>query len=166
MSNESMADEHDPVLVREFLSLERRRVHGDPPLELAELTRWQELRDRLASGQGAICRASGNQRESLRIRTHLKVRVSFGALQQLLGVYNLSTRGVFLATPRPLEVGSLLSIEFFGASGSPTELEGHVVWARSEGDAWGPAGMGVELAPLSDWDRVLLAELLEAALPS
>lgn len=166
MSDETMAHEHDPVLVREFLALERRRVRGDPPLELDELARWQELRDQLATGGGAICHASGNQRESLRVRTHLKVRVSFGAAQQLLGVYNLSTRGVFLATPRPLEVGSQLSIEFCGSSGIPIELEGHVVWARSEGDAWGPAGMGVELAPLSDWDRVLLAELLEAALPS
>ena len=34
-------------LVSEFLPLNRRRLHGDPPLGLRELERWMELRERL-----------------------------------------------------------------------------------------------------------------------
>jgi uncharacterized protein (TIGR02266 family) len=152
------------ALVREFLALDRRRLRGDPALELTDLTRWQELRDQLAGELGDLPGAGGSLRESLRVRTHLKVLVSFGEAQQLLGVYNLSEGGVFLATRRPLPVGSQLSIEFSASSGSPVELEGRVVWVRREPDARGPAGMGVALEALSDWDRVLLAELVEAAL--
>lgn len=154
------------ALVREFLTLDRRRVHGDPALEMTELTRWQELRDRLASELGDLPGESGSLRESLRVRTHLKVLVSFGEAQQLLSVYNLSEGGVFLVARRPLPVGSQLNIEFWASSGSPIELEGRVVWVRREPDERGPAGMGIALEALSDWDRVLLAEVVEAALQS
>jgi uncharacterized protein (TIGR02266 family) len=92
------------------------------------------------------------------------VPVSFGAAQRLLAVYNLSQGGVFLETDRPLEVDARLSITFAASTGSPLELEGTVVWVRTEADEWGPPGMGVELGPLGDWDRTLLAELVESAL--
>jgi hypothetical protein len=70
--------------VREFLALDQRRASGDPPLELSELARWQELRESLEQEQGALPGPVGNQRETLRVRTHLKVKVSVGAAQQLL----------------------------------------------------------------------------------
>jgi uncharacterized protein (TIGR02266 family) len=152
------------ALVQEFLALDRQRVRGDPPLELSELTRWQELCDVLASELGAIPGASGNLRESLRVPTHLKVLVSFGAAQQLLAVYNLSEGGVFLAAARPLPVGSALAIEFWAPGGTLVELEGRVVWVRNQADERGPVGMGVALEALSDWDRVLLAEVVQAVL--
>jgi len=150
--------------VQEFVALDRRRAGGNPPLELAELTRWQELRDQLEQALGSPPGDAGNRRETLRVRTHLKVQVSFGTAQRLLGVYNLSEGGVFLETERPLEVGEQVCIAFVAPGRSAVELEGRVAWVRSTPDDWGPAGMGVELAPLSDWDRALVAELVEAAL--
>lgn len=150
--------------VQEFAALERRRGSGDPPLELAELTRWQQLREELEATQGSPPDGTENRRESPRVRTHLKMQVSFGAAQRLLGVYNLSEGGVFLETERPLELGSQVSIAFAVPGRSEVELEGRVAWIRPSPDEWGPAGMGVELGPLSEWDRILVAELIEAAL--
>ena len=159
----------DPTRIRaarieEFMALDRRRASGDSPLDLAELTRWQKLREALERETGAVPSEETSRRETLRVKTHLKVQVSFGAAQRLLGVYNLSRGGVFLETERPLAVGERLCIAFAASKGSPVELEGQVVWTRPEPDEWGPAGMGVELGPLSEWDRTLLAELVETAL--
>ncbi|MEN8182856.1 MAG: PilZ domain-containing protein [Myxococcota bacterium] len=150
--------------VQEFVALDRRRAAGDPPLDLGELSRWQELREALERELGTLPGPAGSQRESLRVPTHLKVQVSFGAAQRLLAVYNLSQGGVFLEAERPLEVGAQVCIAFAASAGSPVELEGRVVWTRAESDGRGPAGMGVQLGPLSEWDRALLAELVEAAL--
>jgi type IV pilus assembly protein PilZ len=150
--------------VQEFAELERRRTSGTPPLELAELTRWQQLREQLEEKQGALPDGTESRRGSPRVRTHLKMQVSVGAAQRLMGVYNLSEGGVFLETERPLEVGSQLCIAFAVPGRSEVELEGRVAWIRPSRDEWGPAGMGVELAALSEWDRVLVAELVEAAL--
>ncbi len=159
-----MMDSNREARVREFVALEQRRSAGNPPLELVELTRWQELREELERELGALPTVDGNRRETLRVRTHLKVQVGFGAAQRLLGVYNLSQGGVFLATERPLEVGEPVSITFSVPTSPPVELEGRVAWTRTEPDEWGPAGMGIELGPISEWDRTLVAELVEAAL--
>ena len=43
MGNQQIAE-----LVTEFVPLNRRRIHGDPPLSVLELERWSELRDQLA----------------------------------------------------------------------------------------------------------------------
>jgi len=150
--------------LQEFLALDRRRATGEPPLDLAELARWQELRDVIEREMGALPPEAAERRGSLRVRTHLKVQVSLGAAQRLLGVYNLSHGGVFLEAERPLEVGAQLSIAFSNGNGDAVDLDGRVVWTRTEADDWGPPGMGIELGPLSEWDRVLLAELLEDAL--
>jgi uncharacterized protein (TIGR02266 family) len=166
MDRKSPAQDADPAsLVREFLPLNRRRLHGQPALTAAELVRWEELRDLLEDVQGAVPPAPGERRRrSLRVRTHLKVLVTTHLAQELLLVHDVSENGVFLRTQRPSSVGTPLQIEFHDLRGRSLELEATVVWVRTEGEGHGPAGMGVAFHALSDWDRTVLLELVEAAL--
>ena len=162
----SPAQELDPAeLVREFLPLNRRRIHASPPLTPAELERWEELRDLLEDSMGAVPPAPGERRRrSLRVRTHMKVLVTTHLAQELLLVHDLSEHGLFLRTQRPPPRGTPLQIEFHDLRGRSVELEASVVWVRTEGEGHGPAGMGVSFHALSDWDRTVLLELVEAAL--
>jgi len=152
-------------LVCEFLPLNRRRVHGNPPLEVAELARWEELRELLEVALGAVPPPSGERRRrALRVRTHLKVLVTNHLAQELLLVHDLSEQGVFLRTQRPSAPGSLLRVELQDRNGGVIELEGSVVWARKIGEGYGPPGMGVAFHGLCDWDRAVLSEFVETTL--
>ena len=162
----SPAQDIDPAnLVREFVPLNRRRFAAEPPLSGAELARWEELRDLLEDSQGAVPPAPGERRRrSVRVRTHLKVLVTSHLAQELLLVHDVSENGVFLRTQRPSAIGTPLQVEFHDLRGRSLELEATVVWVRSEGEGHGPAGMGVAFHAVSDWDRTVLLELVEAAL--
>jgi uncharacterized protein (TIGR02266 family) len=157
--------EDDPAAwVREFLPLNRRRQCGEP-LSAAEVARWEHLRDLLEDCQGAVPPAPGERRRrSLRVRAHLKVLVTTHLAQELLVVHDLSENGLFLRSQRPAQPGATLGIEFHDKSGRSLELEATVIWVRKEGEGYGPAGMGVAFHDVSDWDRTLLLELVEAAL--
>ena len=163
---DSDASELEPArLVQEFLPLNRRLIHGNPPLEVDELARWEELRERL---EGALCTLpptpGEGRRRALRVRTHLKVLVTNQLAQELLLVHDVSEHGVFLRTQRPSAPGSLLRVELQDRNGGVIELEGTVVWVRKIGEGNGPPGMAVSFHALSDWDRAVLAELVEATL--
>jgi uncharacterized protein (TIGR02266 family) len=152
-------------LVQEFLPLNRRRIRGNPPLDLLELARWEELRDLLEIALGAVPPTPGaSRRRALRVRTHLKVLVTNQLAQELLHVHDLSEQGVFLRTQRPLAPGSQLQIELQDRNGTVIELEGSVIWARPIGEGHGPPGMAVAFHALSDWDRAVLADLVESTL--
>lgn len=152
--------------VREFLPLNRRRQYGQP-LSEAEIARWEELRDLLEDCQGAVPPAPGERRRrSLRVRTHVKVLVTTHLAQELLIVHDLSENGLFVRTHRPAPPGTSLQVEFHDKTGRSIELEGTVVWVRRAGEGYGPAGMGVAFHAVSDWDRTVLSDLVEAALES
>jgi uncharacterized protein (TIGR02266 family) len=158
-------EESDPASwVREFLPLNRRRQQGQP-LSAAEVARWEELRNLLEDCLGSVPPAPGERRRrSLRVHTHVKVLVTTHLAQELLLVHDLSENGLFLRTQRPAAPGSPLHIEFHDKNGRSIELEGTVVWVRREGEGHGPAGMGVAFHAVSDWDRTVLSDLVEAAL--
>jgi len=152
--------------VREFLPLNRRRQAGRP-LGAAEIARWEELRDLLEDCQGAVPPAPGERRRrSLRVRTHVKVLVTTHLAQELLLVHDLSENGLFLRTHRPPPPGTSLQVELHDAAGRSIELEGSVVWVRKAGEGHGPAGMGVAFHAVSERDRAVLSDLVEAALES
>jgi len=155
-------------LVSEFLPLNRRRLHGDPPLGLRELERWMELRERLERLLGARppLEASGHsRRRSLRVPADLKAR--YRAADGLASgpVSDLSEGGLFLATEAPLAPGTPLRLELEDPSGAPTvSVAGRVVWARAADNGGGPAGMGVCFVDLDDDAGAAVATLIEGAL--
>ena len=149
--------------VREFVALNRRRLRGDSQ-GAVERARWAELRDQLAVALGAVLPGVGPRRRTLRVRTHLKVLVTTNLAQELLHAHELGECGLFLRCERPPAPGTPLQLELQDRAGRSLELEGSVAWARREPDGRGPAGMGVVLHALSDWDRMRLAGLVEAEL--
>jgi uncharacterized protein (TIGR02266 family) len=159
------AERDSATLVREFLPLNRRRVRG-AALSVEELERWNELRDRLEELLGCAPPASGQRRRALRVRTHLKLLVTTSVAQELLHAHDLSEGGLFVRTQRPLPTGTPLQLDLQDRNGHSVELEGTVAWVRSEPDGLGPPGMGVAFHALTEWDRALLNELVEAALES
>jgi uncharacterized protein (TIGR02266 family) len=165
MDHHGLAPSDDPAAwVREFLPLNRRRQRGDA-LTDAELARWEQLRDLLEDLQGAVPPAPGERRRrSLRVRAHVKVLVTTQLAQELLVVHDLSENGLFLRTRRPSPPGAAIQIEFYDRNGRALELDATVVWVRTEGEGYGPAGMGVAFHAVSEWDRTVLTELVEAAL--
>lgn len=52
-------------LVREFLPLNRRRRHEQPPLSVSELRRWEELRTLLERGLGIVPPPEAEDRKSV-----------------------------------------------------------------------------------------------------
>jgi uncharacterized protein (TIGR02266 family) len=157
------ADCDSAALVREFLPLNRRRIRGEA-LTVSELERWSELRDRLEELLGCAPTGSGQRRRALRVRTHLKLLVTTSVAQELLHAHDLCEGGLFVRTQRPSPPGTPLQLELQDRAGRSVELEGTVAWVRNEPDGLGPAGMGIAFHALSEWDRALLADLVEAAL--
>lgn len=157
------AERDSAALVREFVPLNRRRMRGDA-LSVDEHERWCELRDRLEELLGCAPPTSGQRRRALRVRTHLKLLVTTHVAQELLHAHDLCEGGLFVRTQRPSPPGTPLQLELQDRSGRSVDLEGTVAWVRSAPDGMGPAGMGVAFHALSDWDRALLNELVEAAL--
>lgn len=157
------ADRDSSTLVREFLPLNRRRIRGEQ-LTVGELERWSELRDRLEELQGCTPQGAGQRRRALRVRTHLKLLVTTAVAQELLHTHDLGEGGMFVRTQRPSPPGTPLQLELQDRAGRSVELEGTVAWVRTEPDGLGPAGMGIAFHALSEWDRALLADLVEAAL--
>ena len=151
------------ALLRDFLPLNRRRIHGDP-LSVTELARWSELRDRLEELLGGSPPVAAQRRRALRVRTYLKLLVTTNVAQELLHAWDLCEGGLFARTQWPAAPGTPLQLELQDRAGRCLELEGTVAWVRDEPDGHGPPGMGIAFHALSAWERASLAELVEAAL--
>lgn len=151
-------------VLEDFLRLDRRRLRGDSPLTQDELVRWGELRDRIEQAAGSIRPFGVERREALRVRTKLEVVVTWDEAQELARARDLSEGGLFLRTSHPSELGTEVELELQDARGRPLHLEGTVVWVRLETDGAGAAGIGIKFRDLEDWDRTLLAELVELLL--
>jgi uncharacterized protein (TIGR02266 family) len=156
------------ALVEEFLPLNRRRTRGDPPLTIAELERWMELRWRLehALAENPPTGDHGRPtRRTLRVPTHLKVRATRGSTIEISSSRDLSEGGLFLVTRRPLAPGTPLHLEIEGRDrGVPIELEGTVAWVRGTDDENGPAGMGIRFDYPDPEKQAAISALVERAL--
>jgi len=104
------------------------------------------------------------RRSALRVRTKLEVLVSWDETRELARAQDLSESGLFLRTSHPNEPGTAVELELHDVRGRPFHVEGTVVWVRLAADRLGEPGMGIKFRNLDDWDRTILAELVEAAL--
>jgi uncharacterized protein (TIGR02266 family) len=156
------------ALVQEFLPLNRRRTRGDPPLTIAELERWMELRWRLEhalAGKTPIDDQDGPMRRTLRVPTHLKVRFTRGSTIDISSTQEISEGGLFLITRRPLAPGTPLHLEInAGDLDAPIEVEGTVTWVRSRDDGSGPTGMGIRFNFPDQEKQAAITTLVERTL--
>lgn len=104
-------------------------------------------------------------------RTPIELKVEYKRLNTFFADYtrNISRGGTFIATVRPLPVGT----EFVFALGvpnmdKPLRLRGKVIWTTSTADATkaNPAGMGIEFQYTDDKERVEKEAAVEALLTS
>ncbi|MBW2275446.1 MAG: PilZ domain-containing protein [Deltaproteobacteria bacterium] len=154
-------------LLAEFADLNRRRLFGSPALDVHEVERWLELRDCLErhfDPLGSRPFEDSEQRDYMRLRTH--IRIDFGARGELRTgrVKNISQGGLFVATDRPLPRHSevLLVLER-PWNGEPLEVRGLVSW-NTEGE--GPAshaGMGIEFCEADRAQREAIGRLVQLA---
>jgi len=154
-----------PALVAEFVPLNRRRVHGAPPLSVPELERWTELRELLEYEFGsANPPLAGTRRRTLRVPTQLKVCTSGGG-DEVSNLREISEGGAFLETSKPLEPGTPLELEIDPGNGeAPVRLEAVVRWGREIGNMNGPGGVGVEFQNVEDGDFAAIERLVDQSL--
>jgi uncharacterized protein (TIGR02266 family) len=150
--------------VAEFVPLNRRRLSGNPPLSVAELRRWGELRELLSWELGLAPPASVGAERPLRVPSHLKLH--YGNLDEKTGILsNVSEGGFFIESERPLRPGTPLQLSVDPGDGAaPLDLQAVVVWDRNVAGEEGPAGFGVQFRNLHAEDLARLARLVERAL--
>ncbi len=100
--------------------------------------------------------SGGNQREHERAPIELKV--AYKKINSFFADYtkNISRGGTFIATQKPLAVGTLFvfALEVPGLE-APFRLNGLVIWSTQpeEASAERPAGMGIEFQYANDAER-------------
>ena len=155
------------ALVNEFMTLNRRRLFGSPPLGVDDLDRWQDLRQTLEHRLGN--RLDGllsvvERRAHFRFPTHLEVRFESGEDLRSACLENLSEGGMFIASERPLAAGTPLQLSISVPSGK-VRISGRVAWVRSMQSRSGPAGMGIRFEDLSDEQRDRIASAVRLIAP-
>jgi hypothetical protein len=156
-----------PALVAEFVPLNRRRVHGNPPLSVGELERWMELRELLEYEFGtANPPLAGSRRRQLRVPTYLKVCTA-GRGDAVSNLRDVSEGGAFIETSEILEPGTPLKLDIDPGNGEPAlQLDAVVRWGREIGNMDGPAGVGIEFENVEDGDFAVLEGIVDRALDS
>jgi uncharacterized protein (TIGR02266 family) len=154
----------------EFADLNRRRLFGFPPLAVDELERWLELRSLLECHFGAQEPRDWTgieRREFLRLPTHIRIEFGKRAKHQFATVRDVSQGGLFIATRRPLELGSevqlMLELDF---ADTPLEVSGTVAWVRAEPRGDEPAGMGISFSKPDPEVRQAISRIVQKAASS
>ncbi len=147
----------------EFVELNRQRVFGTPALTIVQLERWQELRgllgDKRAAGEEMQNCVLEERRENIRHATHLRVQLDSNEHGTAVDV---SRGGIFIATRRPLPIGSEISLELeTPSSGKPLQLSGSVVRIASGGELAARSGMAIMFDGLDASQREALKLLIE-----
>jgi len=110
------------------------------------------------SGDDGEVLTGAERRRHPRENVSLQVRLE-GPDQLLSGSSeNVSIGGVFIETPRKIELGTLLHVVCTLPDESVVEGDGVVSWTRRERDGI-PAGVGVEFLAMSEQDRSALERL-------
>jgi len=161
-NRDSRETEDIAAAFREYMHLEREQAAEG--LSVAELQRWSELKDLLNRHfQPGLHEERVRQRTSVRLPSRLKV--SFGSPQEAAGslLTNVSRGGLFVATERPLAVGSALVLKIqLAPERARVELPGEVVSHGSGDPADGP-GMGIRFRHLSAEQQKIVDDLYQGA---
>jgi hypothetical protein len=113
-------------------------------------------------------RTRGEVRQQVRVPTNLMARFRSGAGEKPALVYNLSTGGAYLETPRATMVGAAIQVTFPLPDGAVT-VEARVVSTNVPGNLERqklPRGMGVEFQNLAELPREAIAKYVAQRLRS
>ena len=155
---------------REYVWLERKRYgQGLTP---AELERWALLKRYLSRRFSPnVSDETADKRRSVRIPTRLTVTFRDDKELRSSLMTNISRGGVFIATERPAETGTMLELRIaLEDSGETIEVPSEVVTVNVGPDMQtARPGMGVRFLPTSDeiqekLDRLYESQLKEAAI--
>jgi len=168
---DSPADIDIDYCLSEFAELDRRRLFGAPALEVSEVEYWLELRARLEEQLGRSSSGleqepgpwSGvERREFMRLPTHIRIQITDPSEAELRVAQDISQGGLFIATRRPLAVGSEVRLQLEQKE-TVIEVRGAVAWAQSEPSEDRAAGMGIRFGKLSLEQRRAISRLVQDA---
>lgn len=152
-----------PRMLGEFAELDRRRLSGSPPLSVRELERWVDLREEIGQHLGVRggTHTGAERRGHFRLPSHVHVDFASGELLRTAEVENMSEGGVFLATERPLPVGTPLRLLVPAEDDSQwISLEAEVAWTRRTRQGGTGPGMGLRFIGVEPEQRRILEQLL------
>ncbi|MBI5971534.1 MAG: response regulator [Deltaproteobacteria bacterium] len=104
-------------------------------------------------------------RQFLRLRTVLKVVMTFGLMTRQLYTSTISEQGMFLRTRNPLPVGSNIKLWFEFPLTNGIEVNAEVMHEiKADRDAYTASGMGVYFTKISHADRQEIRKFVESEL--
>lgn len=102
-----------------------------------------------------------NRRRHPRIYRPVQVHYRYGQEQYSEFTMSLSMGGLYVKTPRPLEVGSIFLLNFtLPDLRHDFHIRGQVIWKKFLEDEHGPPGMGVKFMDAAEEDRRALLTYL------
>lgn len=143
-------------LFREYAHLEKKRSTSG--LTPTELQRWQSLKNELnRSLSPDLPSEKLDRRESVRLKTKIKVAFKSASEFEKARMLNLSRGGVFINTPFPPAIGTQLILRIeITSTGVQIEVPGEVVSTNFHGAVSATLGMGVKFLPCDTQTQRLL----------
>jgi len=154
-------------LVDEYRRLDRRRKAAGGKLPLEDEERLVYLKDIITEAMNA--KADGHERRiDFRVPANLRVRYHTGETFANNYIHNLSSGGVFISTPRPMPLDTLVNLHIvFEDKNIEIEVEGKVVWENTRNgrlsDITKP-GMGIKFLKKSPEAQEIIDELVHNTL--
>ena len=160
---DSSTDFDVDYFLTEFAELDRRRLFGAPALDVSEVEYWLELRARLEaefSKEASEQCVGEERREFIRLPTHIRIRITDPAEAEPRIARDISQGGLFIATSRPLAIGSEVRLKL-EQDDSRIEVRGTVAWAQTDATLGRQPGMGIRFGQLCLDQRRALSRFVQ-----
>lgn len=101
-----------------------------------------------------------NKRKYDRVKVTIKSEVHSDDSMTFSSSVDLSSGGVFIASPEPLDVGSSVSLNLIMPGEIPVNLNGVVKWVRKKEEGIKKCGMGIEFIDATDKELKILKRFI------
>lgn len=143
----------------------RGRVDG-----LDKVALYSLLMQSLKKISNLFKRLSGEERQHPRLFLRFPVEIKLESMDQFLSEYisDISAGGIFIATDKPFERGSIVDIEFSLKEEAKHffKVRGVVVRVHDEESGHSIRGMGIKFIEITEQSRDLMRDLLERITPN
>ncbi len=90
------------------------------------------------------------KRKHLRVKKRIKSEVHSDQGLTLSATFDLSSGGLFITTPEPMEEGSPVELALYVPGEEPVSLKGVIRWKREQESEDSKAGMGIEFVDVPE----------------